>query len=107
MEDRERTIGKNVQSRNIMAAKAIANAVKPTLGPKGRDKMLVNSMGDVVITNDGATIHNPPTSFPWLYGMNFRYMPELECCWSDFTALFLMAVIGIGMIFYVRKKKWL
>ncbi|KAF5410753.1 MAG: Thermosome subunit alpha [Candidatus Methanophagaceae archaeon] len=90
MEDRERTIGKNVQSRNIMAAKAIANAVKPTLGPKGRDKMLVNSMGDVVITNDGATIHNPPTSFPWLYGMNFRYMPELECCWSDFTALFLM-----------------
>ena len=78
MEDRERTIGKNAQSRNIMAVKTIANAVKSTLCPKGRYKMLVDSMGDVALTNDGATIHNPPTSFPWLYGMNFRYMPELE-----------------------------
>ncbi len=41
---------------NIAAAKAVADAVRSTLGPKGMDKMLVDSMGDVVITNDGATI---------------------------------------------------
>lgn len=39
-----------------MAAKAVAEAVRTTLGPKGMDKMLVDAMGDVVITNDGATI---------------------------------------------------
>jgi thermosome len=48
--------GKGAQSNNIQAAKAIADAVRTTLGPKGMDKMLVDSMGDVVITNDGATI---------------------------------------------------
>ena len=55
-EGSERTRGRDAQSRNIMAAKTIASAVKSTLGPKGMDKMLVDSMGDVVITNDGATI---------------------------------------------------
>ena len=55
-EGSERTRGKDAQSRNILAAKTIASAVKSTLGPKGMDKMLVDSMGDVVITNDGATI---------------------------------------------------
>ena len=55
-EGSERTRGRDAQSRNILAAKTIANAVKTTLGPKGMDKMLVDSMGDVVITNDGATI---------------------------------------------------
>ena len=55
-EGSERTRGKDAQSRNILAAKSIAAAVKSTLGPKGMDKMLVDSMGDVVITNDGATI---------------------------------------------------
>ncbi|MEA1956747.1 MAG: thermosome subunit alpha, partial [Euryarchaeota archaeon] len=55
-EGSERTRGKDAQSRNILAAKTIANSVKSTLGPKGMDKMLVDSMGDVVITNDGATI---------------------------------------------------
>ena len=48
--------GRSAQSSNIMAAKAVAEAVRSTLGPKGMDKMLVDSMGDVVITNDGATI---------------------------------------------------
>lgn len=48
--------GKGARSNNIMAAIAISEAVKSTLGPKGMDKMLVDSMGDVVITNDGATI---------------------------------------------------
>ena len=48
--------GKNARMSNIMAAVAIADAAKSTLGPKGMDKMLVDSTGDVVITNDGATI---------------------------------------------------
>ena len=55
-EGTERTRGKSAQSNNIAAAKAVADAVRSTLGPKGMDKMLVDSMGDVVITNDGATI---------------------------------------------------
>ena len=52
----KRTHGSDAQHNNIMAAKAVAEAVRTTLGPKGMDKMLVDSMGDVVITNDGATI---------------------------------------------------
>ena len=51
-----RSRGRTAQSNNIAAAKAVADAVRSTLGPKGMDKMLVDSMGDVVITNDGATI---------------------------------------------------
>src|SRR5687768_18231051 len=51
-----RTKGRNAQSNNIMAARAVAEAVRSTLGPKGMDKMLVDSMGDVAITNDGVTI---------------------------------------------------
>ncbi len=48
--------GKDVQRNNIMAAKTIANAIKSSLGPKGMDKMLVDSSGDVIITSDGRTI---------------------------------------------------
>lgn len=55
-EGTESTKGKTAHSNNIMAAKAVADAVRSTLGPKGMDKMLVDSMGDIVITNDGATI---------------------------------------------------
>jgi len=55
-EGSERTRGRDAQSRNINAAKAVASAVRTTLGPKGMDKMLVDSLGDVVITNDGVTI---------------------------------------------------
>ncbi len=51
-----RTTGREAQQRNIAAAKAIADSVRTTLGPKGMDKMLVDSIGDIVITNDGATI---------------------------------------------------
>ncbi|MCD6590897.1 MAG: TCP-1/cpn60 chaperonin family protein [Candidatus Aenigmarchaeota archaeon] len=51
-----RSKGKEAQKNNIAAAKAVADAVRTTLGPKGMDKMLVDSLGDVVITNDGATI---------------------------------------------------
>jgi thermosome len=52
----ERARGREAQSANISAAKAVAAAVRTTLGPKGMDKMLVDSLGDVVITNDGVTI---------------------------------------------------
>lgn len=51
-----RSTGKGAQKTNIAAAKAVAETVRTTLGPKGMDKMLVDSMGDVVITNDGVTI---------------------------------------------------
>jgi thermosome len=55
-EGTESTRGKTAHNSNIAAAKAVADAVRSTLGPKGMDKMLVDSMGDIVITNDGATI---------------------------------------------------
>ena len=55
-EGSERESGKNAQHRNILAAKAVAEAVRTTLGPKGMDKMLIDSGGDATITNDGATI---------------------------------------------------
>jgi len=55
-EGTERTKNREAQSNNIAAARAIADAVRSTLGPKGMDKMLVDSLGDVVITNDGVTI---------------------------------------------------
>ena len=55
-EGTESTKGKTAHNNNIMAARAVADAVRSTLGPKGMDKMLVDSMGDIVITNDGATI---------------------------------------------------
>jgi thermosome len=51
-----RSRGSDAQKNNIAAAKAVADAVKSTLGPKGMDKMLVDSIGDIVITNDGVTI---------------------------------------------------
>jgi len=55
-EGTKREKGKDAQANNINAAKVIANAVKSTLGPRGMDKMLVDSLGDVTITNDGVTI---------------------------------------------------
>ena len=55
-EGAQRSVGKDAHSTNIMAAKAVAETVRTTLGPKGMDKMLVDSMGDVTVTNDGVTI---------------------------------------------------
>ncbi|XP_060084862.1 T-complex protein 1 subunit alpha-like [Ylistrum balloti] len=52
----DRTTGQSVRSQNVMAASSIANIVKSSLGPVGLDKMLVDDIGDVTITNDGATI---------------------------------------------------
>ena len=55
-EGTQRTRGKDAMENNIAAAKVIAEAVRTSLGPRGMDKMLVDQFGDVVITNDGATI---------------------------------------------------
>jgi len=55
-EGTSRSRGKEAQRNNIMAAKIIAEAIRSTLGPRGMDKMLVDSLGDITITNDGAAI---------------------------------------------------
>jgi len=55
-ENTQRTLGRDAQRNNILAAKIVADCVKTTLGPKGMDKMLVDSTGNIVITNDGVTI---------------------------------------------------
>jgi thermosome len=55
-EGTKRERGRDAQRNNIMAAVAIAEAIRTALGPKGQDKMLVDGFGDVTITNDGATI---------------------------------------------------
>src|SRR5437660_7307901 len=52
----QQTKGRDAQKNNITAAKLIAEIVHTSLGPRGMDKMLVDSLGDVTITNDGATI---------------------------------------------------
>ena len=51
-DDAKRTTGKNAQRSNIMAAKLVAETIRTTLGPKGMDKMLVDSLNDVTVTND-------------------------------------------------------
>ena len=55
-EGSNRVLGRDAQRINIAVAYAVANIVRTTLGPKGMDKMLVSELGDIVITNDGATI---------------------------------------------------
>uniref|UniRef100_A0A8C5JYF5 T-complex protein 1 subunit alpha n=1 Tax=Jaculus jaculus TaxID=51337 RepID=A0A8C5JYF5_JACJA len=52
----DHSTGEAIRSQNVMAAASIANIVKSSLGPVGLDKMLVDDIGDVTITNDGATI---------------------------------------------------
>jgi thermosome len=55
-EGTSRKTGREAMALNFMVAKAIAETVKTTLGPRGMDKMLIDSLGDITITNDGATI---------------------------------------------------
>ena len=55
-EDAERKTGEDAQQNNIEACKTVSSAVRTTLGPKGMDKMMVDSVGDIVVTNDGVTI---------------------------------------------------
>jgi thermosome len=53
-----RSRGKEAQKNNIMAARVVGEVLKTTLGPRGMDKMLIDNLGDITITNDGATILN-------------------------------------------------
>lgn len=55
-EENQRTIGKDAQRNNILAARVVAETVKTTLGPRGMDKMMVDKAGNITVTNDGATI---------------------------------------------------
>lgn len=55
-ENVQRTLGRDAQRNNILAAKLVADSIKTTLGPKGMDKMLVDASGNITITNDGVTI---------------------------------------------------
>jgi thermosome len=55
-EGTQRTTGRSAQRNNIMAAKLVAETVRTTLGPKGMDKMIIDSMGNITVTNDGVTI---------------------------------------------------
>ena len=55
-EGTQRTTGRDALRSNIMAARALAEVLKTSLGPRGLDKMLVDSFGDITVTNDGATI---------------------------------------------------
>jgi thermosome len=57
-EGTSRNRGKEAQRNNIMAARIVGEVLKTTLGPRGMDKMLIDSLGDITITNDGATILN-------------------------------------------------
>jgi magnesium transporter len=67
-----------------------------------------NKMNEVMkVLTIIATIFIPLTFVAGIYGMNFKYIPELEWDWGYFAVLFLMGVIGLGMVMYFRNKKWL
>ncbi len=55
-EDTERSRGRDARKSNMLAAQIISEVLKTTLGPKGMDKMLIDSLGDITITSDGATV---------------------------------------------------
>ncbi|MEM5874200.1 MAG: TCP-1/cpn60 chaperonin family protein, partial [Acidilobaceae archaeon] len=55
-EGASRTYGREALRANILAAKVMAEILKTSLGPRGLDKMLIDSFGDITVTNDGATI---------------------------------------------------
>ena len=57
-EDMERTTGRDAHRSNISVIHALAQTVRSTLGPKGMDKMVVDGLGDIVVTNDGFTLLN-------------------------------------------------
>lgn len=67
-----------------------------------------NKMNEVMkVLTIIATIFIPLTFIAGIYGMNFQYMPELEWRWSYFAVWIVMLTIGISMVFYFRKKRWL
>ncbi|UCD84745.1 MAG: magnesium/cobalt transporter CorA [Deltaproteobacteria bacterium] len=67
-----------------------------------------NKMNEVMkVLTIIATIFIPLTFIAGIYGMNFKYMPELEWHWGYFAALFIMVIVGAIMLVYFRRKKWL
>ncbi len=54
-----------------------------------------------------ATIFIPLTFIAGIYGMNFKYMPELNYIWGYPAALGLMSLVGIGMVIFFKRRKWL
>ena len=66
-EGTSRNRGKEAQRNNIMAARVVGEVLRSTLGPRGMDKMLIDSLGDITITNDGAAILEEITSPFTLY----------------------------------------
>ena len=69
---------------------------------------LSNKMNEVMkVLTIIATIFIPLTFIAGIYGMNFRFMPELKWHWGYFAVLTIMTIIAIGMLLYFRKKKWL
>jgi len=67
-----------------------------------------NKMNEVMkVLTIIATIFIPLTFIAGIYGMNFHYIPELEWRWSYFAVLLVMGIVGISMVFYFWKKKWL
>lgn len=84
---------KDVRISNIMAAKAVADAIRTSLGPRGMDKMIQKADGEVLITNDGATILSQldvahPTVRSHLHDLNvlahdnLLVYPRQKCSWS-------------------------
>ncbi len=93
-EGTRRERGKGAQYNNIAAAKAVADAVRSTLGPRGMDKMLVDSLGDVVITNDGVTILKEI----FLKGVGIPFL------WRETLALIVFAIAGLWVATKSFKK---
>ncbi len=70
--------------------------------------MMSNRMNEIMkLLTIIATIFIPITFIAGVYGMNFKFMPELEWKWGYFVSLFLMGMVAIAMLIYFRKKKWL
>jgi magnesium transporter len=68
---------------------------------------LSNKMNDIMkVLTVIATIFIPLTFIAGVYGMNFKYMPELDSRWGYPAVLLLMAILGTSMLAYFRKKKW-
>ena len=67
-----------------------------------------NKMNEVMkVLTIIATIFIPLTFIAGIYGMNFRFMPELEWRWGYFAALSIMMIVAIGIVIFCKKKKWL
>jgi hypothetical protein len=81
----------DVRYANILAAKAVADAVRTSLGPRGMDKMLSSANGDVIITNDGATILNKVRLFFFSFAFFLLGFLSYSCPFIIFFSIFFVA----------------